>query len=110
MAARLLLSVSDPSVRDAAWAGMSRATARRHVELWSDLVRRCPDDLVPHAAGVLAFAAWLAGDGALAWCAVDRGQAIDPDHSLLGLVADLLEGAVPPVAWEQRSADLGSAS
>ncbi len=109
-AARLLLAVADPRVRDAAWAGITRADARRHVELWSGLVRRCPDDLLPHAAGVLAFAAWLAGDGALAWCAVDRGREVDPDHSLVGLVADLLEGAVPPAEWDRRAPGLGSAS
>lgn len=108
--ARLLLAVADPQVRDAAWAGIGREAARRHVELWSGLVRRCPEDLVPHAAGVLAFAAWLAGDGALAWCAVDRARAVDPAHSLVDLVADLLEGAVPPSQWEQRAPELGSAS
>ena len=108
--ARLLVAVADPHVRDAAWARIPRAEARRHVELWSGLVRRCPDDLLPHAAGVLGFAAWLAGDGALAWCAVDRGREVDPDHSLVRLVADLLEGAVPPAEWERRAAGLGSAS
>ena len=30
----------------------------------------------------LAVAAWLAGDGALAWCAVDRCLCADPDHVL----------------------------
>ena len=109
-AARLLVSIVDPHVRDAAWSGIARADSRRHVELWSALVRRCPEDLLPHAAGVLGFAAWLAGDGALAWCAVDRARAVDRDHSLAGLVADLLDGAVPPGAWDSRSSGLGSAS
>ena len=109
-AARLLVGIADPQVRDAAWAGISRAQARRHVELWSGLVRRCPDDLLPHAAGVLGFAAWLAGDGALAWCAVDRGRGVDPEHTLVSLVADLLEGAVPPSEWERGASRLGSAS
>lgn len=108
--ARLLVAVADPLVRDAAWAGINRATARRHVELWSALVRCCPHDLLPHAAGVLGFAAWLAGDGALAWCAVDRARAVDPDHSLARLVADLLEAAVPPDSWECRTSRWGSAS
>lgn len=109
-AARLLVAVADPQVRDAAWARIPRADARRHVELWSGLVRRCPADLLLHAAGVLGFAAWLAGDGALAWCAVDRGREVDPDHSLVGVVADLLEGAVPPAEWERRGTGWGSAS
>lgn len=108
--ARLLVAISDPEVRDAAWAGIRRAEARRHVELWSALVRRCPADLLPHAAGVLGIAAWLAGDGALAWCAVARAREVDPDHSLARLVADLLEAAVPPDSWEARSSRWGSAS
>ncbi|MGZ5403010.1 MAG: DUF4192 domain-containing protein [Nocardioides sp.] len=109
-AARLLVAVADPHLRDAAWARIPRADARRHVELWSGLVRRCPADLIPHAAGVLGIAAWLAGDGALAWCAVDRGREIDAEHSLVRLVADLLEGAVPPAEWERRAPGMGSAS
>lgn len=99
-AARLLEAVSDPRVRDVAWSTASRVDARRHVELWSGLVRASPDDLLPHAAGVLGFLAWLAGDGALAWCAVDRAQAVDPGHSLARLVHDLLEGVVPPDVWD----------
>jgi hypothetical protein len=109
-AARLLAAITVPEVRDAAWAGARRAEARRHVELWSGLVRQSPPDLLPHAAGVLAFMAWLAGDGALAWCGVDRAREEDPGHSLAGLVAELLEGVVPPDVWEQRTDRLGSAS
>jgi hypothetical protein len=56
---------------------------------------------------VLAFAAWLAGDGALAWCAVDRCQAVEPDHSLAGLVAQLLESATSPDDWEVLRPRLG---
>ena len=63
------------------------------------MVRRSPEELVAPAAGLLAFAAWLAGDGALAWCAVDRSLRSDPDHTLAQLVAQALEGAVPPSAW-----------
>ena len=50
------------------------ATTRSdHVELWTDLLRRAPDDLAGAARPrCSAFAAWLAGHGALAWCAVDR--------------------------------------
>ncbi len=101
-AARLLESIAVPEGRDAAWGGARRDDARRHVELWSGLVRSCPDDLVPHAAAVLAVVAWLAGDGALAWCGVERAREHDPTHPLAGLVADLLEAAVPPSCWEER--------
>ncbi|MFC6344376.1 DUF4192 family protein, partial [Nocardioides hankookensis] len=46
------------------------------------------------------FAAWQAGQGALAWCAVDRCVDVDPGYSLAGLVAELLTRAVPPDTWE----------
>jgi hypothetical protein len=63
-------------------------------------VRACPDELVASAAGVLAFAAWLSGHGALAWCAVDRALAADPRNTLARLVADMLDAALPPARWE----------
>lgn len=109
-AAALLEAISEPDVRDLAWLPIRRGNARDHVRLWSDLVTRAPDDLVPHAAAVLAFAAWVSGDGALAWCAVDRAQEIDPRHSLARLVADMLTAAVSPAEWEEAAAGWRSAS
>jgi len=94
--ARILLAVHNPEIRDHAWVTIRRAQAVRHVPLWTDLVRRAPDGLVAGAAAVLAFAAWMSGDGALAWCAVDRCLEDDPDHSLGRLVARALEQAVAP--------------
>jgi hypothetical protein len=94
--ARILLAVHNAEIRDHAWVGMRRTEAVHHVRLWTDLVRRAPEGLVAGAAGVLAFAAWMHGDGALAWCAVDRCLQDDPDHSLGRLIAEALERAVPP--------------
>ena len=48
---------------------------------------------------VLAFAAWLAGHGAMAWCAVERARAQEPSNVLAGLVAQALEEALPPSSW-----------
>ena len=98
-AGRLLMLMSVVELRDVALAEISRHDAAAHVELWRDLVRRCPPDLLPAASSLLAFAAWLHGDGALAWCALDRCGEIDPDHALAACVRDLLDGAVPPSAW-----------
>ena len=98
--ARLLRGVLDVRVRDAAWSVLRREVAADHVAFWSDVVRRTPDPLVPAPAALLAFAAWQAGHGALAWCAVDRCREVDPSYSLAGLVAQILEGAVPPTAWD----------
>jgi hypothetical protein len=86
--------------RDEAWVWLDRSEARQAVDLWTDAVRRLPDRHVAGPAAVLAFAAWLLGDGALAWCAVDRCRDVDPAHSLGGLVAQLLESATSPDQWE----------
>jgi hypothetical protein len=98
--ARMLRAVSWQEVRDALWGAMHREDAPAHVRVWRDVVRRSPEELVAPAAGLLAFAAWLAGDGALAWCAVERSLRADPDQRLAQLVAQALDGAVPPSTWQ----------
>lgn len=103
--ARLLRSMRVRDVRDATWAPLRRDTARDHVRFWTDVVRRAPAPLITGPAAVLALAAWLAGHGALAWCALDRCAEADPGDSLAALVAEVLQGAVPPDAWPE---DLGS--
>jgi hypothetical protein len=92
----LLLAIE---VRDVAWAEMTRDNARRHVDLWRDVVRRTPRDVLAAPATLLAFAAWLAGDGALSWCALDRAREADPDYSMATLVERALTCAVPPSSW-----------
>ncbi len=97
---RLLAALADVQVRDVAWSSMAAATATAHRDLWRDAVRRCPADLVAPPAALLAFAAWLCGDGALAWCAVERCQAAEPAYGLAALVTHTLTAAVPPSTWE----------
>lgn len=99
-AGRLLTLLLSTEVRDVAWAEMTRDTARRHIDLWRDLVRRAPLDVLAPPATLLAFAAWLAGDGALSWCALDRARAADPDYSMAALVERALTCAVPPSTWK----------
>jgi hypothetical protein len=99
----------DQGVRDAAWGSMTRDDASAHVALWTDAVQRSPEDLVGAPASVLGLAAWLAGNGALAWCAVDRCAERDPDNSLAGLVGQLLSRAVPPSSWDRTYREPGGA-
>jgi hypothetical protein len=53
-------------------------------------------------ASVLGFHAWLAGDGALGWCALERAAEGEPPCSLADVVAEALEQALPPSLWERR--------
>jgi hypothetical protein len=98
--AAVACSLPSGALRDEAWVWLVRSEARRAVDLWTDAVRRLPDRHVAGPAAVLAFAAWLLGDGALAWCAVDRCRDAEPAHSLADLVAQLLEAATSPDEWE----------
>ena len=104
-AGRILVLASLVPTRDAAWATITRATSGAHVELWRELVRRSPRDLLPGACSLLAFAAWQHGDGALAWCALDRCLEVDPDYSMAQCVAEVLTRAVPPQVWRQIRQD-----
>ncbi len=97
---RMLVAMVAVEVRDVAWAEMTHANASRHVDLWRDVVRRAPRDLLAAPAALLGFAAWLSGNGALAWCAVDRCREAEPGYSLAALLADALAGAVPPSSWQ----------
>lgn len=103
---RLLAAMVAIEVRDVAWAEMDHHNADRHVDLWHDVVRRAPQHLLAAPAALLGFAAWLSGNGALAWCAVDRCHEAEPDYTLAGLLAQALAGAVPPSSWRPVPAEM----
>lgn len=100
--ARLVWLLQVDRLCHAAWVQMRCPVARRHVGFWSDVVRRTPDPLLAAPAALAGWAAWLAGDGALAWTAVDRCRAVDPDHAMAAVLAEVLSDAVPPEAGEPR--------
>ena len=100
-AALLLRCLENEAARDIALGLLRRDTAESHAAFWCDLARRAPQKLVPAAAALLGFAAWLAGNGALAWCAVDRCLGADPDYRLAHHLAHALTHAVPPSMWEE---------
>ena len=100
-AGRLLALLRDVAARDAALFLVDRRDAEDHVALWTDLVRRSPDDLLASPAVLLGFSAWIAGHGALAWCAVDVCRSVEPEHRMAGMLSELLAEAVPPSEWER---------
>lgn len=98
-AARLLVGAQEHPIRDAAWSMMTQDDSPAHRALWSDLTRRAPDEVRTPAATLLAFSAWLGGDGASAWTALDQIPEGHQDYGLAGLMAVVLENAVPPSQW-----------
>jgi hypothetical protein len=97
--AGLLRDLRLPAAREAARALVTRAAAEAHLRFWSDVVRRSPAPWLAAPAALLAWSAWQAGSGALAWAGVDLCREVAPDDELATAVADALERAVPPEEW-----------
>lgn len=97
--ARVLTAFTDPLVRDQATLGLTRENAERHRQLWTRVLQMAPPGHQAEPAALVALTSWLHGDGALAWCALDRCLSEQPRHRLGGLIARVLTEAVPPRAW-----------
>lgn len=72
--------------------------ATSHIALWSDLTRRAPDSLRAAPATMLAFASWLKGNCALAWCALDQVPR-DKPYDAARLVTAVVQNGVDPREW-----------
>ena len=100
-AARLLVAVQTTSTRDALWEELTPENATTHQSLWVDLTRRAPDEVRAPAASMAAFASWLGGDGAKAWCALDEVPA-DQNYPMAAILAETLRAGLPPSEWANR--------
>ncbi|MEU4398595.1 DUF4192 domain-containing protein [Micromonospora orduensis] len=90
----LSLLMTHLPVRDHAW---ERTDGRdRDIALWTDVLRRAEPEVSAAPGALLAFAAWRAGQGALAAVAIERTLSLHPDYSLAVLLDDLLRRGVPP--------------
>lgn len=94
--AEVASALCDHRVRDAClpWCiGPGAVAAER---LWMALVRATPAPERAEPAALLALAAYLRGDGALAGLALDAAVQACPHHSLSRLLLAALEGGLPP--------------
>ncbi|MCL2782516.1 MAG: DUF4192 domain-containing protein [Propionibacteriaceae bacterium] len=91
--------VHEGTVRDTLWGDVSDYMAGPHVKLWTSVVAVVPDAGAPAPLGLLAMAAWLSGEGALQTCCLQRGLAIDHEHSLLRLADSINMMGIHPGAW-----------
>ncbi|MFU8851331.1 DUF4192 domain-containing protein [Micromonospora sp. SL1-18] len=93
-AAWLTVLLTQLPVRDHAW---ERTDGRdTDISLWTDVLRRAEPELIAAPGSLLAFAAWRAGQGALAAVALERVLAAHPDYSLALLLDDMLRRGLPP--------------
>ncbi|QGK69461.1 DUF4192 family protein [Allosaccharopolyspora coralli] len=94
---RVLCALADTRVRDVVLGTTLETTARAAEELWITLLRKAPEPELADVAALLAFSAYVRGDGALAGVALERIEATRPEHALGQLLRQALDAALPPV-------------
>ncbi|MBE9373084.1 DUF4192 domain-containing protein [Saccharopolyspora sp. HNM0983] len=93
---RVLLAIADARVRDIVLATAVGERAVAAEQLWLTLVRMAPVPEVADAGALLAFSAYVRGDGALAGAALERVEEARPEHALACLLRHALQAGIPP--------------
>jgi hypothetical protein len=83
-------------VRDEAWVRMNEPDLTAHIRLWRHVLTHVPPTYAAAPASLLAFAAWRAGEGALANIALDRALTTDPHYTMARLLQELFISGLPP--------------
>ncbi|SER87876.1 protein of unknown function [Propionibacterium cyclohexanicum] len=94
------------AVRDHAWLAMSLEDGWRHQQLWLWVVAVTPEPYAAPALCLSGIASWLSGGGALLTECVNRCERLHPDYSMLTILRELHDGAVPPSVWRRWSASM----
>lgn len=93
---RLAIALSDHRVRDACLSTALGPQAAAAEQLWLALTRAMPEPERAEAAALLAYAAYVRGDGTLAGIAVDRAMEAYPPHTLGSLLRQALDSGMEP--------------
>ncbi len=93
--ARLTILLGVLRLRDEAWATIRPDVLNAQLTLWTDMTRRATVNTAA-CASLLAFAAWLDGNGALARIAVGRALESDAAYSMAHLIDQILVCGIPP--------------
>lgn len=97
----LCVWLTNTKARDALWLGMDRDSADVDLAFWSKVSKNVVPPHDANAILLLAFAAWMRGDGALARIAIDRALKAEPDHRASQLLARALDCGLSPELWDQ---------
>jgi hypothetical protein len=95
----LSLLIGCSAVRDHAWRRVG-GNLGLHVALWVDVLRRAQPELGAAPATLLGFAAWRAGEGAVASIALERALRVDPGYRMARLLDHALRHGLSPMEWE----------
>ncbi|MFE9745766.1 DUF4192 domain-containing protein [Saccharothrix saharensis] len=94
--ADLAHALSNPLTRDAGLVHCVGEHARSAEALWLELTRACPSPERAEPATLLAFSAYIRGNGALTYMALDRAEESHPGHRLAGLLRTALTTGLSP--------------
>ena len=89
-------TLTDVRVRDALFTTADSDEAAAAEALWSVLVRVLPEPFRAEALTLLAFSAFLRGEGPLVGVALEAALAADPAHRMAGLLDHALQSGVRP--------------
>ncbi len=89
-------------VRDEAWVRIDADRPEPHNALWREVLRRVEPPYAAAPACLLAYGAFLAGDGGLANVALDRADQADPHYTMASLLREVMQAGLPPTAARLR--------
>ncbi|HEY8373986.1 MAG TPA: DUF4192 domain-containing protein [Pseudonocardiaceae bacterium] len=102
---RLAVALSDPRVRDACLVPPDPEHVLPSEQLWLTLTRALPPPERAEPAALLAFAAYLRGDGALASVALDVAEQARPGYRLVELLRRAIAHGIPAHRMARVAAD-----
>jgi hypothetical protein len=94
--ARLARALTDPQVRDTLYALAVGDDAGQVEELWALLARTLPVPWRVEALVLLAFSAYVRGDGPLAGVSLEAALRCDPDHRMAVMLDQALQSGMRP--------------
>ena len=89
-------ALKDARVRDTLYALAVGENAGQAEELWATLSRTLPDPWRVEALVLLAFSAYVRGDGPLAGVSLDAALRCDPTHRMAGMLDTALQSGMRP--------------
>ena len=94
--AMLACALTDVAVRDTLYALAVGADAGNAEALWAMLARTLPDPWRTEALVLLAFSAYVRGDGPLAGLSLEAALRSDPEHRMAGMLDTALQSGMRP--------------
>ncbi|MEO3757516.1 DUF4192 domain-containing protein [Mycobacterium sp. B14F4] len=94
--ARLARALTDLQVRDTLYALAVGETAGQAESLWAEMSRRLPAPWRVEALVLLAFSAYVRGDGPLAGASLEAALRCDGTHRMAGMLDTALQSGMRP--------------